>query len=237
MRKILCKSTLKLDESDSQYLNPLYTTKQEAKHFLPKLFPLRHQNLINSLTVFSATLIVLPTLVLLVYFTGLPSHRSLYANALLSTTIVSVVFLSFITTGLYNGWKLKENIGSFRDHFRRLERPPIASFNSGAFADDSYFDNPETGLAGCLPSIFWWLVVGVFGAFFIWFFGAIVWGSLLALAAILYWLIFRAYRLIFKNSAACKGRFFKSLGVAIVFTFLYNCFIYAIILGAHFLGK
>ena len=133
---------------------------QKHPNVVRKLFwhnrKLSRPNLINSKTVFIWTLIVLPTLSLLIYLTGIRNHRTLYFNSLISTTILSVVFFSFITIGLYNGWKLRDSYGNFLDKF---------------------------------------------------------------------------------NSAKCKGDLLKSAGKALLFTFLYNCWIYAIILGTHYLHR
>jgi hypothetical protein len=42
---------------------------------------------------------------------------------LLSTTIISIVFLAFITTGLYNGWKLKDTLGNMLDKISFWKKP------------------------------------------------------------------------------------------------------------------
>ena len=195
---------------------------------------LRRPNLINSKTVFVSTLIVVPTLTLIIYLTGVNVHRTLYLNSLLSTTIISIVFLAFITTGLYNGWKLKDGIGNFLDKFYLWKKPSSTTMDVSNF-EPFVFD--EGGIEGCLVSIVIWIVLGLFGSFIFWLLGAFIWAPILVVAGLLYWIIFRAFRLIFRNSAKCKGNFIKSFGIALLFTFLYNCWIYAIIFGTHFLNR
>jgi len=195
---------------------------------------LRRPNLINSKTVFISTLIVVPTLMLIVYLTGINEHRTLYLNSLLSTTIISFVFFTFITTGLYNGWKLKDGLGNFLDKFDLWKKPSSTTMNMGGF-EPWVFD--EGGVEGCFVSIAIWIVVGLFGSLIFWWLGAFIWAAVLLVAGLLYWIIFRAFRLIFRNSAKCKGDFAKSLGTALLFTVLYNCWIYAIVLGTHFLSR
>lgn len=95
----------------------------------------------------------------------------------------------------------------------------------------------DGGLEGWFLSIIIWVVLGLFGSFIFWWLGAFIWVTVLLVAGLLYWIIFRAFRLIFRNSAKCKGNFEKSLGTAVLFTILYNCWIYAIILGTHFLNR
>jgi hypothetical protein len=192
--------------------------------------------LINSKTVFFSSLIVIPTLVLIVFLTGLEKHRSLYLNSLLSTSILSVVFFLFIFIGLYNGWKLKDNLGNVLDNFKRFRNPGVGNMDTLSAGDFGADIGDDLGL-GCIFSFIAWIVIGLFGAVILWFFGAVFWAIILTVAALLYWIIFRAFRLIFRNSAACKSNMLKSLGISILFTFLYNCWIYAIIFGAHFLTK
>ena len=194
----------------------------------------RRPNLINSKTVFVSTLIVVPTLTLIIYFTGVNEHRTFYLNSLFSTTIISFVFLTFITTGLYKGWKLKDGLGNFLDKFHLWKKPSSTTMNVSEF-EPRVFD--EGGLEGCFVSILIWIVLGLFGSFIFWWLGAIIWVTVLLVAGLLYWIIFRAFRLILRNSTKCKGDIVKSFGTALLITFLYNCWIYAIIFGTHFLNR
>ena len=191
-------------------------------------------NLINSKTVFFSTLIVVPTLTLIVYLNGVNQHRTLYLNSLLSTSILSVVFFIFIFIGLFKGWKLKDNLGNIIDNFNKLKKPKIEGLD-GLSSIDIVGDMGDDAGIGCLFSIISWLIIGIFGAVILWFFGAVFWAIILTIAALLYWIIFRAFRLIFRNGYICKGNALKSIGLSVLFTFLYNCWIYAIIFGAHFL--
>ncbi len=193
---------------------------------------MKKQNLINAHTVFVATLVVIGAMVLIVYIAGLHQHRSLYFNAILSTSILSFIFFLFITIGLYRGWKLKDNVGNLLDRFDRLPEP------STVLADNPGLDPGAVdadGIEGCLFSIISWIIIGVFGTIILWSIGAVLWGMLLAIAGLLYWIIFRAYRLIFKNASSCRNDLFKSLKIGILYSFLYSCWIYAIIFGTHYL--
>ena len=196
-----------------------------------KLYALPKLSLINAKTVFISTLIVVPTVALLVYFTGLNAHRSLYLNSLISTSILVAVFFVFITTGLYNGWKLKDGLGNFLKKFRLWKKPE--SFSMGSSGLD--FSGLELDVEGCFFTVLAWIVVAFLGAFLLFWIGAFLWGTILVTGGILYWIIFRAFRLIFRNSIRCKGDLQRSAGIALLYTFLYNCWIYGIILGTHFL--
>jgi len=188
----------------------------------------KHLNLISSRTVFIATIVIIPTLLLIVYLAGLESHRSLYQNSLITTTILAIVFFLFISIGLFKGWKLKDTIGNFRNYFPKAP--------SKISADVSGVEMPEIGegIEGCLLSLIIWLLIALFGSIILWLFGAFFWGTILVLAALLYWIIFRALRLIFRNSAKCKGDFTKSIGISLLYTCLYISWIYAIIFIGHY---
>lgn len=187
-------------------------------------------NLINSRTVFFSTLIVVVTIMLLVYLTGLENHRSLYLNSLITTTILSFIFFCFITTGLYRGWKLKDTMGDITRHFSKIKEP--GSSEPGSF-DLNVFEGADD-IEGCLFGIVLWIVIGVFGAFILWFIGAFFWGVILVLTALLYWIIYRAFRLILKNSARCKGNISRSLQIALAYSLVYSFWIYAIIFFSHY---
>jgi hypothetical protein len=152
--------------------------------------------LINSKTVFISSLIVIPTLVLIVFLTGINEHRSLYLNSILSTSILSVVFFLFIFIGLFNGWILKDNVGNILDKFDKLKSPGLGNMDTLAAVDFGGDIGEDFGL-GCILSFVAWIVIGLFGAVILWFFGAIFWAIILTIAALLYWIIFRAFRLIF----------------------------------------
>jgi hypothetical protein len=195
---------------------------------------LRKSYLINSGTVFLATLIVVPTVVLIVYLTGLDNHRSFYLNSLLSTTILSVVFLAFMATGLYRGWKLKDTLGDFR---KKINLGKASEFHIIEVDPVDLSDAGEAGPIGILFSFLLWLVVGLFGSFLLWLAGGVIWAVLLLLAGLLYWIIFRALRLVFKNAPRCKGNFSRSLAIALFYTVLYNSWIYLIVVGTHIWGR
>lgn len=191
-------------------------------------------NLINSKTVFTSTLIIVPTLSLLIYLTGVRNHRALYLNSLISTSIISFVFFLFISIGLYNGWKLRHSYGNFRDQFSLWKKPGSSNLDVSGFD----FGSIETeSCIGAIGTLLVWIVLALLGSIIFWEIGAIVWATIVLAGGILYWIIFRAYRMIFRNSAKCKGDLIKSILTVLLFTSLYNCWIYAIIFGTHYLKR
>jgi hypothetical protein len=195
---------------------------------------LKSIQLINSRTVFISTLIIIPTLILIVYLTGIQEHRSLYLNSLISTTILSVVLISFLTIGLYNGWKLKDTLGKFYLKYQPPKKTDFPDFDLGGF---NLGDVGDDGIAGILTAILLWLVIAVFGSIILYYVGGIFWLTVLTITGILYWIVFRAFRLIFKNSGKCRGNLASSFFVALGYTLMYNFWIYGIIILAHFLER
>lgn len=193
---------------------------------------MKKRHLINSRTVFLSTVIVAALIMLLVYLTGLENHRSLYRNSLITTTVLLIVFFCFIATGLYRGWKLKDTLGNFWNHFSKLKKPK----RSYDVSVDGGLEGLEVaeGVEAFVIVIIVWVLVALFGTIFFWFIGAFFWGIILVMAGLLYWIIFRAFRLIFKHSPACKGDLIRSVRIACIYSVAYVCWIYAVILISHY---
>lgn len=139
--------------------------------------------LINSGTVFISTAVIIPTITLIVYVTGIIDHRSLFINSITSAIILSSIFFIFITTGLYLGWKLKDTLGNIWKHVYKIKFPKgIPSLEGAEFIEAG------EGIEGCLLSLVLWIVIGVLGAIIFWIAGAFFWGTLLGLAAMAYWI-------------------------------------------------
>jgi len=82
-----------------------------------------------------------------------------------------------------------------------------------------------------------WFLFSIALMVFMWLFSALMWTMVLVFVAMLYWIFFRALRLVFKNSNKCKGNLASSAAYGIGYTILYNFWIYGIILAAHYLVK
>jgi hypothetical protein len=188
-----------------------------------------NRRLITTKIVFILTIIVSVLTIVSIWLFGLGQHRTIFENSILSTSILSVVFFLFLTIGLYNGIKLKDNIGKLTD---KLKIPDLSdTANNGDFIDIG------DGIEGIVLSIILWTVVTILVAIFFWLFGAIVWTSIILFMAMLYWIFFRALRLVFKNSNKCKSNWTTSLSYGLAYTLLYNFWIYGIILSTHYLIK
>ena len=90
-------------------------------------------------------------------------------------------------------------------------------------------------LGGIIISIVLWIVVTVLFAVILWLFGVILWTGIVVFIAMLYWIFFRALRLVFKNSKKCKGDLPISVLYGISYTLFYNFWIYGLILCSQYL--
>lgn len=196
----------------------------------------RTYRLVDSRIVFIITLLVIALTIVGVYLWGLGSHHTFFENSFLSTTILSTAFCSFITVGLFHGIKLKDNVGRMTDKVKSEELPKMPDVSLAEPIVDMG-DDFGGMIFGILISILLWIVTAVILAVLLWMFGQLLVISLVAFAAMLYWIFFRALRLVFKNSKRTKGDLPMSVIYGVFYTFLYNFWIYGILfLVAYFKG-
>jgi hypothetical protein len=191
------------------------------------------KKLITTRSVFTVTLIVTVLTVLCIWLFGLGEHRTIYANSILSTSILSFAFFLFLTIGLYKGIKLKDDLGKITDRIEIGRMPEL----SGDFELTGEVPDIGEGIAGVILGILAWILFSILLLMFIWLFSAVVWTMILVFAAMLYWIFFRALRLVFKNSNKCKDKLTRSIAYGLGYTVLYNFWIYGIILATHYLVK
>lgn len=190
-----------------------------------------NKKVVTSKTVIVVSIIVTLLTCISVWLIGLGQHNTLFENSLVSTTILSVAFFCFLTFGLYNGIKVNDNIGKITD---KLKYDKTLDFSNNIELPADIPDIGE-GFAEVLIGILAWLLFSIILLLFIWFFCNVFWAMILIFAAMLYWIFFRALRLVFKNSNKCKGNFSLSFIYGFSYTALYNFWIYGIILTSHYL--
>lgn len=183
--------------------------------------------------VFFSTLAIIVVVILSVWLSGKASHRSLFQNSIVSTSVLAGAFFLFITFGLYFGLKLKDNVGNILNK-ERIQRYADKTPKFNGFE----FDPPAVGdgIGGAILSILAWIVISILFIFLSYFFGLFFLSAVFLLGAILYWVFFRALRLVFKNSGKCKGNILKSLGLGLFYSFIYISWIYGIIFLIQYLN-
>jgi hypothetical protein len=191
---------------------------------------MKTRTILKTKNIFIISIIVIISTVLCIWIYGLGEHQTVIENSFISTSILSITFFLFIAIGLYKGVKLKDNLGKITDQFDLKKIEHLKEFSSS-----EGIDSPDIGegIIGIILSVIFWIIATVVFGYLFFIFGAIIWITILTFMAMLYWVFFRALRLIFKKGNKCKGYLQKSIFYGICYTILYNFWIYGIILIAN----
>ncbi|MDU0372563.1 hypothetical protein [Hymenobacter endophyticus] len=183
---------------------------------------------------FFYTLFIATATVLAVWFLGLRQDWSVFKESLISLTILSGAFLSFLSVSLYQGVWVHDNFGNLAEHIRRVPFPEhLSGFDAADL--DLDFDAGE-GCGAIILGLLAWLVVAVVAVVLLWLFAAIAWAVFIILSAVLYWIFFRALRFALRHGRECRGRLVPSIRYAFLYTVVYMCWLYTIVLVAHYLA-
>jgi hypothetical protein len=191
----------------------------------------RTYTLVETKDLFVISLIVVALMILAVYIWGLGQHHTFFEISIISTTIISIAFFLFITIGLYNGIKLKDNVGKITDRFKGIDAVDVPAELPSV---DPPMDVGE-GIAGIIAGILLWIVVAIVLAVSLWVFSNVVVIVVMTFVAMVYWIFFRALRLVFKNSNKSKGDLMESMRWGLTYTVLYNFWIYGIFILTTYL--
>ncbi len=169
-----------------------------------------------------------------VYFWGLGQHRTFFENSMISITILSLAFFLFISIGLYRGVSVVHE-----PHDEKISPQQkvdslhtTGDFTSGFDAPDIHIDGDDLG--SILVSILLWIGWAILVAVAVWFFSEVIVVAISSFAAMLYWIFFRALRLIFNNANECRGNLLESVRNGAFYTVLYNFWIYGIFIMLEF---
>ena len=173
--------------------------------------------------VFTVSLLVIAITIITVYLTGINYNRSLTSNLYWSLAVIATASFLFMTYGLYTGIGLIDNFPKFRN----FKRGDILSHTTPDF-DGPTVDVGE-GIGGVLVSILLWIGMTILLIVLLIVLEAIFWFSLFILLTMLYWIFFRALKLVFSKSKACKGNLGMSVLYALGYTLLYIGWIVGIV--------
>lgn len=188
----------------------------------------KKRQLLPSKSAFIISLIVIPLTIVSVWFYGMGQHKTVIENSLISTSILSLIFFLFITINLYKGAKLKDTLGKFTPHLSTKKTAFLKDINLDAGIIESG-SIAEEGFGGLILNIILWLIVTLVLSYLFFILGTFIWFSIVLFIAMLYWIFFRALRLIFKKSPECSGNVEKSVFYGIKYTSLYVSWIYVVI--------
>ena len=192
------------------------------------------RTLIDTKNIFIISMLVIAITILSVWFYGIGKHKTVIENSLISTSIISIAFFLFISISLYNGTKLKDNVGKITDKIKSKKLDFLKDLSPTEFSGLELGTDIAEGIGGIIMSIILWIIVTIVLSFLFYALGTIIWFSILVFLGMLYWIFFRAVRLIFKKSVECCGNFERSIFYGLTYTLLYNFWIYGIILLTKF---
>ncbi len=181
---------------------------------------------INSKNAAITSIIVIVLTCVGVWLFGIGKGNTLFENSITSTSILSSVFFLFIAVSLYRGFQIKDGVGDLTKKINTDYLPDTSSLGNFDIPDISAGD----GIGGIIVGILLWIVAAVILALFIWIFSFALWAIIIGFAAMLYWIFFRALRLAFRHSEECKGDFGKSSMYGLVYTLIYNFWIFGVII-------
>lgn len=176
-------------------------------------------------------LISLPMVALTAVLVFWLSKSSAWIEWQLTLLILSVCLFVFLTVGLYLGVRLKR-LAPVTGRSANLNDLGLPLDVSGPAVAPMHVDLPglpDVGddLVGCLLSIVLWLVVTILVAVVFWLAMQILIVGLPALLLGIYWVYYRALRIVFGKSRVCKGKLLPSLGYGLLYTTLYMGWLFA----------
>ncbi|MFD0976989.1 hypothetical protein [Salinimicrobium gaetbulicola] len=184
----------------------------------------KKKNYLKGKTVFIVSMIVILATFLTVWLTGINYNREITSNLYLSLSIIGVILFLFMTYGLYKGVGLEDDFPKYR------------SFKKGDLFGSTHpgtIETPDTdvgdGIAGLILSIVLWILVTIAMIILLILLEAIFWFSLFIIIMMLYWVFFRALKLVFSKSDKTFGDIFSSISYSLTYTILYLGWIYGIV--------
>jgi hypothetical protein len=159
------------------------------------------------------------------------SKKSIYDELEITVSIIAFVLFAFLCYGLYNGATM-------------VGKPlsPELKFIDPSLVDATPIDVPDIdvgdGIGGVIISIILWIVLTIVLFILLTFVLTTLWSVLLLLVFALYWLFYRALRIVFLKARICKGDLGLSMQYSLMYTVLYTGWIFGLIwLSKHYLNK
>lgn len=159
---------------------------------------------------------------LILFFIG---EKSMFQKLTITFRIISGCLFLFLFFGLYKGIGIKEenlDVGGFAKKKMSLSKADFWDF-ADTVVD---FDCLEgDGIFITILAIIAWLLMSILLGILLTF----VWGALISLFVMIYWLFYRALKKVFDKGEYCNGDLARSLIVALIYTVLYTGWGYLIV--------
>lgn len=190
--------------------------------------------LISSKATFIISLIILTLVIIGTWIVGIKDENTITENAFISLSIIATSLFFFLTIGLYQGLKMKDTLGNPLTWRKEKSNQSDSSLVDIMSSSDMDFDAGD-GVEGIITSIITWIFVTIALGILLWFFSAFVGVLFTVIVAMLYWIFFRALRLVFKNSSKCRNNLLKSFSYALSYTFMYTGWLFLLFYGIKIL--
>lgn len=176
-------------------------------------------------SVFTVSLLVIGITILTVYLTGINYNRTITSNLYISLSIIGTSLFLFMTYGLYKGIGLRNDFPKFKN----FKTGNIIS-SAGEFPD---WDMPDIEsddfISGLIISILLWIGMTIIFFFLLIILEAVFWISIFIILGMLYWLFFRALKLVFSKFKETKGKLRISILYSLSYSVLYLSWIFGIV--------
>jgi hypothetical protein len=184
--------------------------------------------LLNGRTVSLISFIVIIVILILVF---LSFKCSIYDELEITIGIIGLALFTFLTYGLYNSLSIIN-----KPIFPKLKEIDFSKLDLIGDVPDLVIGFEE-GILGIIGAIILWIVITIVAFALITFVFTVLWSAILILTFVLYWLFFRAMRLVFLKSSKCKGNLGLSIKYSFIYTFLYTGWIFGIIMISKYFAE
>ncbi|WP_055447410.1 hypothetical protein [Lacinutrix mariniflava] len=174
-------------------------------------------------SVFIISIIVILITILTVYLNGENHDRSITSNFYISLAIIGTVLFLFMTYGLYKGIGLRDNFPNFKSYEVGNYIP-----SSGEMPDLPFFEGGD-GIGGIIISVLVWVAMTILIFLLLILIEIALWFSIFIIIMMLYWLFFRALKLVFTKAPITKGKIRISMLYSLAYTILYLGWIFILV--------
>jgi hypothetical protein len=202
------------------------------------------------LSVKAFTFVSMPVAAVIAVLVFWRSTGDFWVELQITLAVIAAALFAFLMLGLYKGVRLEQP---------RKDRPvwrPLRNKRGGAGStfistdtagdvanvaldiagsiDMPKIDLPDVSdsgddLIGCLLSIVLWIALAVVIVVLLPVLVELAWVVFFVLAAMLYWVFYRALRVVFSHARRCRGKLALSAGYALFYTALYTGWLFAIL--------
>ena len=182
-------------------------------------------------SIFIVSLFVVVVTFLVVNITGDNYGRDISADFFISLVIIATALFIFMTYGLYKGIGLIDDFPKYKNF-----EPKSAIAKSGAVPELPAIDL-GSGIGGLLLSILLWVLMSILFVVLMILLEVIFWISLFIILAMLYWVFFRALKVVFTKCEETRDNLGISAVYAMGYTLLYTGWIFGIIYLVQVINK